>query len=388
MNEPQEFADLKQVKLMCPGVHKGQEITSEMLDAMARNTPECLEYLKQSEEAGLYAENEQIDLKGKPIPGFINLNHQEDLPDTIKKVAKDIGVKLYTKMLNGVKWLCGDFSNVPNDLAKFIKQKYPMRSIELMPPLYNPIKKRVFPYVIRSVGFLSREMPPAVSGQQNDFVVVYNADLSRTIETFVLDVETEVINQPTMEGIEPMADKETKQTAKNPVVSPQTEDNRIEEFQAQLEKQQHVIEEFQAQLEKEREEKEILTKIINKDREEREEEKKIRSQKDIQDFCNRLITYHNVQPAVLNEDFQAQLMNLNATEIIEFSEDYQRSQRDYWMDWISKWLTNDPKIPAGEFGAQEGKKDEQTLINEYLKETEKLPEDERRAKIIATYLND
>ena len=75
-------------------------------------------------------------------------------------------------------------------------------------------------------------------------------------------------------------------------------------------------------------------------------------------------------------------------EIIEFSEDYQRSQRDYWMDWISKWLTNDPKIPAGEFGAQEGKKDEQTLINEYLKETEKLPEDERRAKIIATYLND
>jgi hypothetical protein len=384
MNTPQEFADLKQVKLMYPGVHNNKEITPEMLELMAQNTPECWEYLRQSEEAGLYAENEHIDLKGKPIPGFINLNHQEDLPDTIKKVAKNIGVKLYTKMLNGVKWLCGDFSNVPNDLAKFIKQKYPMRSIELMPPLYNPLKKRVFPYVIRSVGFLSREMPPAVSGQQNDFVVVYSANDSQEIETFVLDVE----DRENMEGIEPMADKETKQTAKNPVDSPQKEDNRIEEFQAQLEKQNQLIEEFRVQLEKEREEKKILTEIINQDREEREEEKKARSQKDIQDFCKRLITYHDIQPAVLNEDFQAQLMNLNATEIIEFSEDYQRSQRDFWMDWISKWLTNDPKIPAGEFGAQEGKKDEQTLINEFLKETEKLPEDERRAKIIATYLND
>lgn len=386
MSNTQEFAELKEVKIFKPGIHNGRKFTEEHLEQMAHNTNECLDYVKTSILQGYYEKNKHIRLKGKPIPSLINLNHQEDLADTIKDATKNLGIRLYTKIVNGVKWLLADYTNVPNDVAKFLKKKYPFRSVEILPPIYHPIKKAVYPWVVRSVGFLDSMMAPAVKGQTNDFIVTYADDNINIIQTFVFDTEAEE------EEVTAMADD-----AKKTPVKDKGQEISITEFQElqskfdtqakQIDTQAKQIEEYQSKLDTEKQEREALRlMLLNQTRQQEE--------RDINFYCDELIKHYQIKPALLSESVRQEFLKLDDQETMEFSEKgekVQKTQRQFWWDYVSALLTNDThKVPIGEYAVSEGvqeasSEDErhQHLILEYAEKITDNSLDEQQKWMIA-----
>jgi hypothetical protein len=372
MSNIQEFAELKAVKIFKPGVHNGRKFTEDHLEQMAHNTNECLDYVKKSILQGFYEKNKHIRLKGKPIPSLINLNHQEDLRDTIKDATKNLGIRLYTKVINGIKWLLADYTNVPNDVAKFLKKKYPFRSVEILPPMYHPIKKAVFPWVVRSVGFLDSTTVPAVKGQSNDFVVNYTDENINVIQTFVFDMEAEDEEETFM------AEDTKKAPDKAPVKSKGQEvsvtefqelKDKIEAQEEQINTQENQIQEYKGLLDTEKAEREALRLMMLKQTHEQEE-------KDINFYCDELIKHYQIKPVLLSESVRQEFLKLDDQETSEFSEKgekVQKTQRQFWWDYVAALLTNDThRVPIGEYAASEAMQ-------------ESLNEDEMHLKLIGEY---
>lgn len=329
-----EFADLLGVKVFIPGIHNDKEFSEDVMQRIVEDTNESLPYLMESAEKGEYEGNPQIDLQGKPIPGIINLNHQEILPETIKKATKDVKASLYTKIINGVKWVVADLKDVPNDIAKFLKEKHFLRSVELMPRHYNPKLQRIVDYAVRSIGFLDPSMPPAVKGQANDFVVQFSDDNNRII-TVYLDIEAEAEKQAdiTIEENNDMADKDVNQVPEKeaPAVS-------VDEF-AKIEAK---IAEMQAALTQEKEDKQRLSLELA-------DERKTREIQEIQNFCDSLCLKHRASPAFV-DDLQPILEKADNSQILKFGENDEKPLRQAIAEFAVNVLENAKAliVPTGE----------------------------------------
>jgi hypothetical protein len=352
MNTIENFADLKQVKLMKTGTHNGLQVDAAILNLMARSTMEALDYLKESIEMQSYAGN-TVNLGGRPIPALLNLNHQEDLPDVMRTALSGVTLdKMYVK--DG--WLTADYGNVPPDVAKFLKAKYPLRSVEILPPIYHPKKQKILPYVVRSVALLDASMPPAVKGQANDFVVMYSALDGGTIETYTMEVDT--------------MDKKQEETP----ITPPGNEQQIAEFKAQLDAQKAAAE---AEIKKRDEQIAALSAQMKAQQDAAEKQA-------VNLFCDDLILSKGVKPDALRQDVRDQLLKLNHSEVMEFS-DGKKSQRAFWMDYIASLLPGVAGVPQGQIAAfqahrAEGIKSELEEIESFRAQAEKQannPKDER-----------
>jgi hypothetical protein len=165
----ENFATLKDVPIFRAGTHNGEEYTSEDVDAMVESGNACSEYIEQSIQSGKYEGNENIVLT-KSIPGLLNFAHQRYLKDTLKELSEGVGVKWGKQG----EWLTATLTNVKNELAEFIKDRFPFRSVELIPEL--KIGDRIFKNVPRSIGFLPPDIMPAVRGQSPELVLEYQED--------------------------------------------------------------------------------------------------------------------------------------------------------------------------------------------------------------------
>jgi len=361
-----EFAELKEVALLRAGrfFPKNKEgkvsvFHADELDAIAVAANECQPYLLSASEKGQYEGND-IDLQGKPIPGLVNLNHQEDLPETMREATKGITGTFYTKMIDGVKWLVADLKNVRNDVADFIKRKYAARSVEIVPFLYNPLTNKTYQRVIRSIGFLDRTMPPAVGGQRNDFVVAYSSQIP--VLTFLCEEETTADQESFLltstQETQDMAEQETKN-----VVMPATPDEKssapgvsVEQFS---ELQQQIVE-LQNNLKAANAEADQTRKDAEKMRLELLAERKKAEKKEIEQFCRTHIS-QGIHAEAFNADFMRFAGSLGSQEVIEFSEKdgepQKATQREYFLKWVSDLVdlakANTLLVPTEEYAHAE-----------------------------------
>jgi len=363
MGNIEEYADLKRVKLMKPGLHNGKPIDAAVLDLMARSTMQALDYLHESIELQQYTGNPSVNTGGKPIPALLNLNHQEDLAETMLTAMKGVKLdKMYVIDEGGEKWLAADYSNVPADVAKFVKTKYPSRSVEILPPIYHPKSQKVLPYVVRSVALLDASMPPAVKGQQNDFVVMYSALDGGNIETYCTEV--------TMEDVK----KETTPT-------PPGNEQQIAEFKAQLDAQKAASE---AELKRRDEQIAALTRQM--------QEAQAKSERqEIDAFCDALVLQRGAAPAALSQDVRAQIARLDNGSILEFADGAKKTQRQFWCDYLAEHVSG--AVPQGQIAAFQAvkcdaPKSELDQIEEFRAQAEKLVNDPKDGREVFMKMND
>lgn len=325
-----EFADLLGVKVFSPGKHNGKDFSDGIMQRMVKDSNESFPYLMECAEKGEYEGNPQIDLQGKPIPGIINLNHQEILPETIKNAIKNVKASLYTKLIDGVRWVVADLKDVPNDIAKFLKEKHFLRSVELMPRHYNPKLQRIVDYAVRSIGFLDPSMPPAVKGQANDFVVQFSDDDNRII-TVYLDVNAESGNREdtNIEEKYTMADKDVKQA---PEVSvPVSVENYAEQ-----------IAELRAEVKTERENRTKLELQLA-------DERNTREKQEIENFCDALCLKHKASQAFVGM-VKPILEKADNSQILNFGENDKKPLRQAIAEFAVSVIENIASlvVPMGE----------------------------------------
>jgi hypothetical protein len=173
MMEIIKFAELRNVELFEPGTHNGSQFTDEDIEEMVASSNACLPYILQSIQEGYYAGNEELNAEikrsGKPIPGLINLGHQRYLKD-LKKHLDGIRVN-FAKVGD---WLTATITNVKDDIALMLQEVFNLRSIELIKELHNPMDGKTYKNVVRSIGFLPDNIPPAVGGQNPQLAVEYS----------------------------------------------------------------------------------------------------------------------------------------------------------------------------------------------------------------------
>lgn len=343
MNEITEFATLKGVKMMRAGTFYPREggqarqwtITDDELERYVLNFQECQDFLRSCVGLPAYPENDHI--RTTKIPGFINLNHGEDLPDSFVESIKQVSVSLYTKVLDGVKWLMADFANVRDDVANFLQRKYPARSIEILPTLYHPGKKKVFQGVPRAFSFLDpRDMAPAVPELTDKFVVAYQQTLSPDVLVFFLTIEPQEREQPT-NNKENIMSEDIK-------TSPGVDVAEFQKIQAQ-------VAEFQAQAE-------IATKRAEKLELELRHEQEQRERNEILVFCKEKIA-QGYAPALFPQDFIDFTVSLENSTVLEFSEEKKQTRRQYFLDFTSQLLEmkkeDSYKAAIGEFAKADHK---------------------------------
>ena len=185
----EEFSTLKGVPVFKAGNHDNTLYSDLDLDEMVSSFNDNKQYLRKSFDAGAYPENEHIILN-KPIPAFLNLNHQRALPQAFKDLCKAATLSLSTQVIDGVKWIVADVGNLTGEVADFIKNHFPFRSVEIIPRLKNPTTQTWYKNVIRSIGFLDPKTPPAVVGQ-NPALTIENQGTNEGILCFYVHDKTE-----------------------------------------------------------------------------------------------------------------------------------------------------------------------------------------------------
>lgn len=196
----QEFATIHDVPIMRAGTHRDKERTTyqeEDLDEIVEQSNAAREYIKTSIELGQYPGND-FHLE-KPIPGVINLSHQKFLRETLRDAVKDVSVEFSKKMIDGVNWICATYRNVRQDVAEFLAQKFPFRSVEIIPELFDPDKQTTYRKVIRSTGFLDPETPPAVIGQNPSLLLEFAQADPPVVTVFSWVADDVVLTPPGVE---------------------------------------------------------------------------------------------------------------------------------------------------------------------------------------------
>jgi len=173
-----EFADLVDVPILKAGTHQSHNkgavtITEDELDEIIEGSQELLPVVKGSLSTGVYEGNE--DLKLPKMPGLLNLHHNTLFGDTIKDRVKAVDVSFGKQEIDGETWMTESFHNVPHDIAATLQSSFPFRSVELI-PLKNPKTGKEYPMVVRSTAFLDKYTPPAVKGQNKDFLVEFEGE--------------------------------------------------------------------------------------------------------------------------------------------------------------------------------------------------------------------
>jgi hypothetical protein len=153
------FANLKNVELFMLGKHNDIDFSDDDISEMIQSSNACLPYIKQSIKDGEYADNPKLK-ELKPIPALINLAHQRYFKD-IRDFVGNVEIE-FTRTGN---WLTANINNIKNDIALMLKEVFNLRSIEILRELFNPFDGKTYKNVIRSIGFLPGQIPPAVSGQ-------------------------------------------------------------------------------------------------------------------------------------------------------------------------------------------------------------------------------
>ncbi len=190
-----------------PKLENGQaspptEYTEQELDELVQDSNGNLAFIAESIETGQYRGNPHVRMT-KPIPSFVNLSHQSYLRDTLKTAMKNVTVSFGKKLIDGVSWLTGTFDNIPQEWAALIKDKFPLRSVEIISGLTHPDTNTPIKKLIRSVGFLDRMTLPAVHPQPSDFAVEFVQEQDES----VLILYSNFINNPTQED-KPMETQE------------------------------------------------------------------------------------------------------------------------------------------------------------------------------------
>ena len=164
----ENFARIKDVPVFRAGTHNGLSFTESEIDDMIASSNECLPFLMESIQQGAYRENKHL-ANIKKIPPLLNLGHGRFLADSLKDLVKDISVS-FTKQGD---WIAATYENVKSDVAEFLRERFPLRSVELIPSLFNPLTGKNYKNVIRSVAFLPGDIPPAVAGQTPELAIEF-----------------------------------------------------------------------------------------------------------------------------------------------------------------------------------------------------------------------
>jgi len=365
--EMRAFAKLKHVEIMTPGTHNGIPIGDQEIARMEQETNESLPYLTSQIGKTAYDSNPDINLKGKLIPGVIDLNHQEDLPDSFIDIVKNATMRVYSTIENGVKKLFAEFDGLPDDVAMFLDRKYPNRSVEIMPPFFDPLLQKVQRWAIRSVGFLDETMPPAVDGMNPNFVV----EFARRNEISVICCAN--TNQ-IAEGEIAMATKNTEEQ-KTPQVTAGTEHGTSTPAGNQPSPPTSEILEMQAKL------KEFEDRM--KKAEERADNAEARADKveavnreqEVTMFLKQL-EHDGVAVVALGEGVKEQLLALPDKEVVKFAASdgtvKEVSPREFWGAYIKNFA---PKVERREL-TPDG--EEPTSIIEMRKKQIEKKQDEIR----------
>lgn len=334
--ELEKFASLKRVEIMRPGTHNGIPFDDERISLIEQETNEALPYLLSQVGKQAYDNNPDIELHGKPIPGAMNLNHQEDMPKSFIQIVKDASFKVYTDVEDGVKKLFAEFENIPDDVAQYVSEKYKNRSIELMPPFFNPLLNKVQRWAIRSVGFLDDTMPPAVEGMNPNFVV----EFARRNEVSVIRCAN---MNPIAQGDSAM-DKDVKtpmtagSTEPTPVDVKKEPNSEILEMKAQLKK-------LQDDMAKEQE--------ARKQADERAKAAELRTHEQEIDMFMQELTHKGVSVAA-QAGVKEALLKLSKDPVLKFSQDgkeVEQSPLEFWKGYVQKFgerVPNKEQAPGGE----------------------------------------
>jgi hypothetical protein len=310
------FAKIEGIELFRPGIHNGIEFSEADIDTMAASSNAYLDFVLESADKGSYEDNPALQRDLKPIPGLINLNHQQHLAETFKEASKGVRARFYTTIKNGVKTLCADLSNVRNDLAEFIRAKFPQRSIELIPSLFNRRTGTTYPLVIRSIGFLDTNMPPAVTGLASDLIVSFSRVL-----TFSCAAQDATPNKKEKKA---MAEeiKDPKPTP-TPEAPPQVSVAEFAALKAQLAQAEQGL----------------------------EAERQARAAMEIKLFCEQALA-QGVAPAAFPAGFVPFAMALSNNNVMEFAAGVKQTPRAWFLEYAK---TNAPRIPAGTQPIESGK---------------------------------
>lgn len=300
MMELETFAKIKNVPVFRAGTHNGLTFSDADIDEAIASTNECLPFLMESIERGEYRENPTLSGVRK-IPHLLNLGHGRFLAESLKELVKDLSVSFHKQG----DWIAATFDGVRSDVAEFLKDRFPMRSVELIPSLYNPLTGRTYKNVIRSVAFLPGDIPPAVSGQTPDLAIEFEQAPILTLFSEFDEKEKEAMKDETT-GIEMNAEKEAIRAAE------------FAELTAQ-------IQAFEERLSKTEAEKAAIEQRLNA------AETKNKAA-DIEMFCERLRLEHHASPAFMEK--ARPLFIREANGVIEFgaNEDLLKG----FVEWVVK----------------------------------------------------
>lgn len=268
----ESFAALKDIPVFRAGTHNGLTFSDAEIDQAVRDTAECLPFLREAIASGEYRGNDALNAehaaRGLKIPAFINLAHNRFLPDTLKAILTDSTFDLRRVG----EWIVASFGNLKADIAEFIRDRFPFRSVELIKNLYNPQTNKTYPLVFRSVAFLPADIPPAVSGQTPELTIEF---AQSSILTVVSHFEEATKMKDEVTGAEMDAQKEA---------------DRIAEFAAM----QTRLAEFEARLSRAESEKAVVEQRLNA------AETKNKTA-EVEMFIQRLSHEHGASPAFISK---------------------------------------------------------------------------------------
>ena len=387
-----EFARLRDVPVMKAGIHNGEEFDDARLERMARNTNAAMPYIQESITVGAYRDNPELVLT-KPIPGVVNLNHQMLLPETFRDAVKGATLSLKTQMIDGVKWLVATVDGLKSDVAHFLANRHPFRSVEIIPTLN--VGGKILTDVVRSIGFLSPDMPPAVAGQTPRLLAEYAEDgILIVISEFAETTPEHNNNTPQEATIMPKKDE--SQTTDTQAVNI-SEFMEMQELVAKLNEQMALMQETLAAATAEKEaaegEKEMLIKEAKQsaaekaklaaDAKKKEEElmvkEKALQQAEVKAFCDKLVHEFHASPAFMAVA-QPLIEYMETSSVKEFagkSVSPRDAVKSAMLSLIDLSAKNAVIVPIGEYAA---------AASVDAPGTNDLTPQDQQAAIIASYM--
>ena len=305
------MAEFLEIPILKAGNYKGLEIRTEDLERMVQSANINVPYIKQ------------LSQKQPEFPSYINFNHSDILPETLKDTTKDVSPLFGIKTIDGEQWIVVSLQNVSNDIADTIVKHFPFRSVEIIHNLHNPIDNKDYQNVIRSIGFLDKYTPPAVKGQDDRLSVIYNK------ESIMDSRITTVLTEYTQDDIET---KEIKPMAEDKHDDKQMTIFKEEDVKALIEEQvKHKEEELKADYKMKVEQ---LAAEKHRLEEEIQEKNRKAFESEIAMFEATLEDKYHITPAGM-EVIKAMLEPMNYNMVTKLSED-ESSPLDAFKNGITK----------------------------------------------------
>jgi hypothetical protein len=208
--------------------------------------------------------------------------------------------------------------------SKFIKDRFNYRSIELLPVLKNPLDGKTYRNVIRSIGFLPPDIPPAVAGQNPSLALEFaeEQDGDEYIVVFTGSAHTHIQEDTTMK-IQDESQKTQDVSQEGKVVDARPLD--VEEFEAlkarvlEMEKRESAM----------REENKTLSAQLTAETQKREEQA---IHMFCQDMSTRQISDKQGNRYIVAQAFVDQvkplLSGLDNSTVVEFSAEKKQTSRE------------------------------------------------------------